>query len=115
MVLLEGANVSMPNQGASNGIIHVIDRVLTPPRLTIMELLERDERGRFTILQEALAQTSLNLTGQLTLFAPTDEAFEKLPKETITKLLKNKDCLEVGLIHDDSHTSAHRLRHLPVA
>ena len=88
--------MSKPNQGASNGVIHVIDQVLVPPRHTIMELLERDGSERFTIMHQIITAAALNLTGQYTLFAPTDKAFEKLPKETLKKLLNNNgSCLEV--------------------
>lgn len=91
---VEGARVSNPNQGASNGIIHVIDQFLTPPRHTIMEALEQDENQRFTIFQNALASSSLGLTGQWTVFAPTDEAFKKLSNETLEILLNNNKCLK---------------------
>ncbi|MEM7146131.1 MAG: CIA30 family protein [Verrucomicrobiota bacterium] len=55
--------------------------------------------GRFTILKKALDASGLTTFFQwdnpLTVFAPTDEAFAKLPKGTIESLLKpeNKDRL----------------------
>jgi len=58
---------------------------------TIMDVLVAD--GRFTTLVTALKATQLdgNLSGSgsFTLFAPTDDAFKKLPGGTIDSLLKN--------------------------
>lgn len=58
---------------------------------TIMDALVAD--GRFTTLVTALkaAQLDGNLSGSgsFTLFAPTDDAFKKLPGGTIDSLLKN--------------------------
>ena len=97
-MLIEGATLLKPNQGASNGVIHVIGEVLTPPRHTIMEFLERDGSRRFTIMHKIMTAAALNLTGQYTLFAPTDKAFEKVPNETLKRLLGNNGgrCLQVS-------------------
>ena len=58
---------------------------------TIMDALVAD--GRFTTLVTALkaAQSDGNLSGSgsFTVFAPTDDAFKKLPGGTIDSLLKN--------------------------
>ncbi|HEX9259679.1 MAG TPA: fasciclin domain-containing protein [Acidimicrobiales bacterium] len=53
--------------------------------------------GGFTTLATALEAAGLVETlkgpGPFTVFAPTDEAFAKVPKETLTKLLANKEAL----------------------
>jgi len=65
---------------ASNGIVHVVDRVLTPPTPPgdITEVAE--ERG-FSTLVSALTKAELadvlGGDGPFTVFAPTDEAFEE--------------------------------------
>lgn len=83
---------------ASNGIIHVIDQVLLPeskPLLTIAT-----EAGTFNTLAAAIKAAGLIETlsgdGPFTVFAPTDKAFAKLPKETLQSLLKpeNKEKLQ---------------------
>lgn len=59
----------------------------------------------FSTLKKALKATDLDVTladkGAYTLFAPTDEAFEKLPKGTLTKLLlpENKEKLRSLLLY----------------
>ncbi len=68
---------------ASNGIIHVIDNVLIPPTQNIAEIAIAN--GNFKALVAALVKTNLagvfnnSATANYTVFAPTDEAFAKLP------------------------------------
>lgn len=66
----------------SNGVVHVIDRTLTPPTNTINEIVASLAGGspaEFTMLAAALAQAGLGDTfgtaGPFTVFAPTDAAF----------------------------------------
>lgn len=63
---------------ASNGVIHVIDKVLLPP--TVVDIVTQN--GSFTHFVEAVAkaemESTLSGTGPFTIFAPTDEAFEAL-------------------------------------
>lgn len=62
---------------------------------TIADLLS--ERSQFSTLAAALSQAGLLETftadGNLTLFAPTDDAFEKLGKDTINAVLADQDLL----------------------
>jgi transforming growth factor-beta-induced protein len=81
---------------AKNGIIHVIDAVLLPASSTpelgnIVEVAQA--AGNFKTLLAAakaagLADT-LATTQNITVFAPTDAAFSKLPAGTVEALLKN--------------------------
>ena len=80
---------------ASNGVIHVIDSVLLPPDLTastmtIAEIAQAD--GNFDTLVAALTATNLVGTvndpdAALTVFAPTDAAFEALDEASLNYLL----------------------------
>jgi transforming growth factor-beta-induced protein len=77
---------------ATNGVVHVIDRVLLPPSKTIAQIAEAATMAttpEFTILVAALARTSGqgaddllaaagNADAALTVFAPTDAAFNTL-------------------------------------
>ena len=92
---------------ASNGVIHVIDSVLLPPDLTpstmtIAEIAQAD--GNFDTLVTAL--TAANLVGtvndpdaSLTVFAPTDAAFEELGEAAVNYLLNNLEILESTLLY----------------
>jgi uncharacterized surface protein with fasciclin (FAS1) repeats len=72
-----GANVTTADVPASNGVIHVIDKILLPPSKTIVETAVA--AGTFTKLAGALVATGLDKTlsgtDAYTVFAPTDAAF----------------------------------------
>ncbi len=80
---------------ASNGVIHVIDTVLTPPAPimgtgSVVDIAVAD--GRFNTLVAALQATQLDAVladhgGVFTVFAPTDDAFNLLGADTIDALL----------------------------
>jgi transforming growth factor-beta-induced protein len=90
-VYVNEAKVIITDIETSNGVIHVIDSVLLPPAdKTIVDVAVAD--GRFKTLVAALQAAGLVDTlkgvGPFTVFAPTDEAFAKLPAGTIDTLLK---------------------------
>ena len=76
---------------ASNGVIHVIDSVLLPPAKLVDIVDTAVADGRFTTLAAALGAADLIETlkgeGPFTVFAPTDDAFAKLPEGTVETLL----------------------------
>jgi transforming growth factor-beta-induced protein len=98
----------------SNGVVHVINRTLIPPSKTIADIaadLSTASSPQFTQLVAALSRTSgtdtdllaavSNAESNLTVFAPTDAAFQQLytalgvndvndiPLETLTAVLKH--------------------------
>jgi uncharacterized surface protein with fasciclin (FAS1) repeats len=78
-VMVNGANVTTPDVATSNGIIHVIDKVLTPTD-TPNDLPRTAQcTGVHSSLVSAVIQAELLETlqgdGPFTLFAPTDQAF----------------------------------------
>lgn len=70
------------NQVAENGIVHVIDRMLTPVLENVWDLIE--DRNDMEIFKAVLRNTKLDVALReesnkfLTVFAPTDKAFEKM-------------------------------------
>jgi transforming growth factor-beta-induced protein len=88
-VMIDSSNVVITDILGSNGVIHVIDSVLLPESRSIVEIAVED--GRFTTLVAALQAAGLDDTlsgaGSFTVFAPTDDAFGKLPAGTIDALL----------------------------
>lgn len=111
-VMINDAKVVTADILCSNGVIHVIDSVLLPqaqeatttdkPK-TIVETAQ--DAGQFNSLVAAVAAAGLVDTlqspGPFTVFAPTDEAFAKLPAGTVESLLKpeNKDKLTAILTY----------------
>ncbi|KAI0230149.1 Transforming growth factor-beta-induced protein ig-h3 [Lamellibrachia satsuma] len=92
------ARIILPDQIATNGILHVTDKVISPIKTegsTITELLLRD--GKFGELVTALIVTGLGNDlreeGPFTIFAPTDAAFRKAPQEVVDRILNNKEVL----------------------
>lgn len=82
------ANITTTDLGTSNGVIHVIDKVLLPADKTIVQTAQA--LPQFSILVEAVVAAGLDddlsAAGPFTVFAPTDTAFAALLTELgITK------------------------------
>ncbi|MBK7403691.1 MAG: fasciclin domain-containing protein [Phycisphaerales bacterium] len=96
-VAIDSAHVVKADILCSNGVIHVIDSVMIPEQRNIVEVAA-GAKTFGTLLAAAKAAglaDALMGDGPLTVFAPTDEAFAKLPKGTVESLLKpeNRDKL----------------------
>ena len=78
-VKVNDAVVTTADVATSNGVIHVIDKVLMPPTVLVDIPTTADSTGIHTALVAALAQANLVATlqgtGPFTVFAPTDQAF----------------------------------------
>ena len=89
-VSVDKATVVKTDIDCSNGVIHVIDQVILPATDNIPVTAEM--AGSFKTLLAAAQAAGLveALSGNdpLTVFAPTDEAFAKLPSGTVESLLK---------------------------
>jgi uncharacterized surface protein with fasciclin (FAS1) repeats len=76
-VFMNGIKVKQADISASNGVIHVIERVLIPPTRTIAQIAAADTG--FSFLVTALTRTNLlnavSGPGKFTVFAPTNAAF----------------------------------------
>jgi transforming growth factor-beta-induced protein len=124
-VMVNDSNVTAVDVAASNGVIHVLDAVLLPPDLKLADTKATTTlpqtttpvastkdivdtavgAGTFKTLAAALGAAGLVDTlkgaGPFTVFAPTDDAFKKLPAGTVETLLKpeNKDKLKALLTY----------------
>ncbi len=97
------ANITATDIAASNGVVHLIDKVILPADKNIVQTaqaLAAKNPAEFTILVEAVVAANLAGTlsgpGPFTVFAPTDAAFAALLTELgITKqaLLANTTLL----------------------
>jgi uncharacterized surface protein with fasciclin (FAS1) repeats len=89
-VMIDGATVTATDIQCSNGVIHVIDTVIMPSTIDIVATAM--QAGKFKTLCAAVEAAGLASTlqgeGPFTVFAPTDEAFAKLPAGTVESLLK---------------------------
>ncbi|MCE4557512.1 fasciclin domain-containing protein [Roseateles cellulosilyticus] len=102
LVITDGRNrqarITATDVTASNGLVHVIDKVLLPANKTVVATAQAVPD--FSILVEAVVAAglveTLNGTGPFTVFAPTNAAFAKLLAElgvTKEQLLANKPLL----------------------
>ena len=87
---LTTARVATADVAASNGVVHVIDKVLVPPGvLNIVQMAQVNPI--FTTLVGAVVtaglQTTLSGTGPFTVFAPTNDAFAAI-QSTVAGLSK---------------------------
>jgi transforming growth factor-beta-induced protein len=104
-VMINDAEVVSADVLANNGVIHVINKVILPPAEESMSEGEMAKdivdtavaAGSFKTLAAALEAAGLVETlkgaGPFTVFAPTDEAFAKLPAGTVEALLKDPKAL----------------------
>nr|XP_012996364.2 LOW QUALITY PROTEIN: periostin [Cavia porcellus] len=99
VVTVNCARIIHGNQVATNGVVHVIDRVLTQIGTSIQDFIEgEDELSSFraaAITSDLLE--SLGRDGHFTLFAPTNEAFEKLPRGVLERIMGDKVASEALL------------------
>jgi transforming growth factor-beta-induced protein len=125
-VLVNGnATVIIPNVDCSNGVVHVIDSVLLPNAGQLAQKVaawnKKNVRGSVTIgalpnlvqLAESVPQLSTLVTavkagglvnalsgpGPLTVFAPTNDAFARLPGQFLNYLLSNITALDEVLTY----------------
>ena len=96
-VFVDGAQVLKTDIRCSNGVIHVIDKVILPSDDSVPATAAKV--GKFNTLVAAVKAAgladALSGKGPFTVFAPTDDAFAKLPNGTVETLLKpeNRDKL----------------------
>ena len=102
---VNNARIVQANNEATNGVVHVIDQVLLPPRGTILQVVQADTA--LSLLTAATLRGGALVTGALsssapalTVFAPTNDAFRAagfpnaaainaVPAATLTAILTN--------------------------
>jgi len=98
-IMINDAQVVIADIVTTNGVIHVIDTVLIPRDIVDTAVAD----GRFTTLAAALEAAGLVETlkgeGPFTVFAPTDDAFAKLPEGTVEALLQDIPALTDILLY----------------
>lgn len=89
-VYINGVKVKRADVNASNGVIHVIERVLNPPLATVAETIAVNPNFTYLIAASQKAGldviVALNGPGPLTAFAPTNQAFINAGYPTIASV-----------------------------
>jgi uncharacterized surface protein with fasciclin (FAS1) repeats len=89
-VMIDGAKVVKADIRCSNGVIHVIDRVLLPSTKTIVDaaVSTKELSTLVAAVKAADLVDALAGEGPFTVFAPLDSAFAKLPAGVLEGLLE---------------------------
>uniref|UniRef100_A0A5F7ZU04 Transforming growth factor-beta-induced protein ig-h3 n=1 Tax=Macaca mulatta TaxID=9544 RepID=A0A5F7ZU04_MACMU len=95
IVTVNCARLLKADHHATNGVVHLIDKVISTVTNNIQQIIEIEDT--FETLRAAVAASGLNTmlegNGQYTLLAPTNEAFEKIPSETLNRILGDPEAL----------------------
>merc|ERR1712227_769556 len=94
-ITVNGKRVTKADVKATNGVIHFIDGVMLIPAGDLVDVLAADPR--FSTLVTAVTAADLVNTVKeapaFTIFAPTNDAFAKVPEATLQGLLADKEAL----------------------
>ncbi len=100
-VSVNEAGVAEVDIQAANGIIHVIDAVIAEDPFTVADFVASNPR--LSTLNAALGAAdlagALDGDGEVTLFAPLNSAFDKLPEGTVEALLNDIPTLSAILTY----------------
>ncbi|KAG7262862.1 hypothetical protein CRUP_034206 [Coryphaenoides rupestris] len=99
VVTVNCARIIHGNQVATNGVVHVVDRVISSVGNSMAEVLDVDDdlTKLADLAREAGLLEKLGEPGQFTLFAPTDDAFDRLGSDVLERIMADKDVLRALL------------------
>ncbi|XP_073336181.1 periostin-like isoform X1 [Pagrus major] len=95
IVTVNCARIIHGNQVATNGVVHVIDRVISAVGSTIKEVLDvNDELSSFSAAALASGiMDKLDQPGHFTVFAPTNAAFDRLNPGYLKRIMEDKNVI----------------------
>ncbi|XP_032811118.1 transforming growth factor-beta-induced protein ig-h3 [Petromyzon marinus] len=96
IITMNCARLIRPNHLATNGVVHVIDRVVVPVSNQIGDVISYDEdmESMRAAVEASGLMPLLNSEGPITLFVPSNEAFKKIPKGTLNRILADPPALK---------------------
>jgi len=100
-ITINGKRVTNADNKADNGIVHFIDGVMMIPKGDLVDVLAADDR--FSTLVTAVTEAGLVDTVKnadaFTIFAPTNEAFAKVPEDALNSFADKEALTAVLLRH----------------
>ncbi|XP_078075800.1 stabilin-2 isoform X2 [Mustelus asterias] len=119
--IIEGANILNPDIALTNGIMHIIDKVLIPEQfmsdastnlLSILDRMPEYSQFRTFLIQQNLTN-QVESAGTYTVYSPNNDAIEKYLKEKAVDvldedLMKYHVILDQKLMESDMHNGMHR-------
>jgi len=106
VITIQGSTVTTVDKMASNGVIHVIDTVMMPPEGDIVDIVAKtsDVSTLLSLVQKAGIADALK-DDALTVFAPTNAAFNRLPSNLVNRITSDIGLLtEILEYHVVPHT-----------
>jgi len=97
----EGTNITDRNIHIDNGYIQGIEEIMNPPEGDVVDIINNNDDT--TTLAKYIASSGLDAIiradKNITVFAPTDDAFEALDSEVLTYLENNPKIMEEVLLY----------------
>ncbi|XP_076138503.1 periostin, osteoblast specific factor b [Alosa pseudoharengus] len=99
IVTVNCARIIHGNQVATNGVVHVIDRVITAVGRTIQDVIETEDdlSSLMTAASASGLLDKLGEPGHYTMFAPTNEAFDKINSDVLERIMGDQTALQALL------------------
>merc|ERR1712012_235882 len=99
-ITINGKRVTNADNKADNGLVHFIDGVMMIPQGDLVDVLAADPNFStlVTAVKEAGLVDTVKAADAFTIFAPTNEAFAKVPEDTLNSLLADKEALSAVLL-----------------
>lgn len=101
-IMVGDAHVTVADVAASNGVVHIIDKVILPPKpmakaKDIVEIASESAKTLAAAVTAAGLVETLQGAGPFTVFAPTDAAFAAIQKD-VDNLLKPENKAKLAKI-----------------
>ncbi|ESO89543.1 hypothetical protein LOTGIDRAFT_74733, partial [Lottia gigantea] len=96
-----GIQMSTTDHTASNGVVHNINGVIPTPAGSIVDIAKADPELSTLVAAVTAAGLGTFLADQspITVFAPTNDAFNELGSDVVQKILADKDLLKTILTY----------------
>merc|ERR1712168_767705 len=94
VIMANCAKIISRNNFASNGIVHMVDKVIVPATHTVGQIISEDlgfEQFSAALDKSGLME-KLSGEGQFTVFAPSDEAMDKLESNIKERVMSGSGC-----------------------
>ncbi|XP_023225781.1 transforming growth factor-beta-induced protein ig-h3-like [Centruroides sculpturatus] len=106
-VLPNCAKILGANNYATNGVVHLVDRILPAPTDSVLDIVAKN--SQLTVMKGLLSQAGMveklsNPEETYTIFAPVDSAFKRMGSELLKKMQKGEGCVTSVV---ESHISPH--------
>ena len=94
VIMANCAKIISRNNFATNGIVHMVDKVIVPATHTVGQIISEDLGfEQFSVaLDKSGLMEQLSGEGQFTVFAPSDEAMDKLESSMKERVMSGSSC-----------------------